>query len=245
MYNNRRAEYISRSAREIVYILAEELPPEPESLPEFSPEFPSESFPEFPPEPLEDLPNEFQVKQEYFNNNDIVGHLWIEGTAINYLVLQSTDNEFYLYHDIHKNPSSAGWIFLDYYVNLSYPNQNTVIYGHNMRSGIMFHNIRYFANYYFLRNHSIINLNTVYGSTKWQVFAFYTAHISFPYTHINFENEAQWAFMLERFIEASIHDTGITPASDDRILTLSTCVSNGDRDMRYVLQAKLIKNGGS
>jgi len=195
----------------------------------------------------EDLPPPRIIRQEFldlrqqYGNNNIVGHLWIEGTTIDYIVVQGSDNEFYLYHDIFHNPSVGGWIFLDYEVNLAGEDQNTVIYGHNMNDRIKFHDIRFFADYDFFRNHPIINFRTIYEDTKWEVFAFYSAHISVPYTHINLETTEQWALLQEMFHQASRFDTGIRLTPEDRVLTLSTC-TNTNVDTRFVLQARLIES---
>ena len=185
---------------------------------------------------------EFLELRRAFGNEDIVGHLRIEGTAINYLVVQAADNDFYLRRDIWKNRSSAGWIFLDYAVDLRGRDQNIVIYGHNMGNGTMFHNIRRYANYSFFRNNSIIRFSTIYSDYVWEVFAFYSAHISFPYTMLNFPNEATHAHMLEQFMSRSIHSSGITVTPSDRILTLSTC-TNVNKNDRLVLQARLLQPG--
>ena len=180
----------------------------------------------------------FIAQQAFFNNPDIIGHLYIAGTGINYYVVQGEDNEFYLYHDIWRNPSSAGWIFLDYEVDLHEENQNTVIYGHNMAQGIRFADIRHFQSYSFFREHPFITFNTLYGNYKWEIFSFYVAHISFPYTVINIPDTDTWAVMLELFKINSLYDTGVTVTPLDRILTLSTC-TNANPDHRFVLHAKL------
>jgi sortase B len=172
-------------------------------------------------------------------SNDIVGRIWIPGTTIDYYVVQGEDNDFFLHHDINREPQASGAIFLDYAVDLARDNQNIVIYGHNMRTRTKFHDLRHFADYNFFRENSTIYFSTPHEDTTWEVFAFYTAHISFPYTHINFENDELWAIMLASFAEASIHAPPATLSPDDRILTLSTC-SGGDRDMRFVLQARRI-----
>ena len=200
--------------------------------------------PEPTPEPVREpqpriLREEFAQLREQYDNDNIVGRIIIPGTTIDYLVTQTDDNEFYLYHDIHGNRTAAGWIFLDYDVDLTRDDQNTVIYGHNMNDNIKFHSIRHYRNYDFFREHPTIIFNTIYEDTEWEVFAFYVAHISFPYTHINYMNEAQWAYMQERFQQASMHPTDIVLTPEDRILTLSTC-TNVDQDTRFVLQARLI-----
>ena len=204
------------------------------------PDYPYAYIEPFAPVLLSPMPRlGFLELRRAFGNDDIVGHLRIEGTAINYLVVQAADNDFYLRRDIWKNRSSAGWIFLDYAVDLRGRDQNIVIYGHNMGNGTMFHNIRRYANYSFFRNNSIIRFSTIYADYVWEVFAFYTAHISFPYTMLNFPDEATHAHMLGQFMSRSIHNSGIAVTTQDRILTLSTC-TNVNKNERLVLQARLI-----
>ena len=183
---------------------------------------------------------EFLELRRVFGNDDIVGHLRIEGTAIDYIVVQGADNDFYLRRDIWQNRSSAGWIFLDYAVDLRGQDQNMTIYGHNVRNGAMFHNIRRYVSYSFFRENPIITFRTLYADYEWEIFAFYVAHINFPYTVVNFPNEATYAYMLDRFMSMSIHDSGITVSHNDRILTLSTC-TNSNVNERFVLQARLIE----
>lgn len=175
--------------------------------------------------------------RKYYNNEDIIGHLRIPGTAIDYILVQSTDNTFYLYHNIRREECPAGWVFFDYYIDLGFVNQNLVIYAHNMRDGSKFHNLRYFAQYDFFRKNNLIYLHSIYRTSVWEIFAFYEAHISFPYTYINLPID-YWLIMQEAFVAASIHQTDIVLKPHDRVLTLSTC-SNVDRDTRYVLQARL------
>lgn len=187
------------------------------------------------------VPNvDFTALREHYGNEDIVGHLWIDGTSIDYFITQTVDNSFYLYHDIWGNRTSAGWVFLDYDVDLNRANHNLVIYGHNMRAGDRFHNIRFYADYDFFRTHNIIHLETEYESTVWEVFAFYVASIDFPYTHINYANDEQWTFMQQAFLDASVHNTGIVLTPSDRVLTLSTCTTDNNPNTRFVLQARLV-----
>ena len=199
-----------------------------------------EQNPQSPTEPEVIISPEILALREQFGNDDIVGRLSIIGTSIDYPVVQGVDNEFYLRHDIRGNPSSGGWIFLDYEVDIAGHDQNIVIYGHNMMIGTMFHSLRHYVDYDFLREHQIISFSTLYADYEWEIFAFFRTHIDFPYTHINFPNVATWGAMLEQFMQHSMHDTGIIVTPDDRILTLSTC-TNQDPDERFVLQARLIR----
>ena len=198
-----------------------------------------------PPTP-EDEPTEVPVLlpriamlREVYDNPDIVGFIEIPGTAIAYPVAQTGNNVFYLYHDLHWNPSNAGSIFLDYENNLyALADDNTIIYGHNMRNGSMFHNVRFFHQEDFFRAHTYILLDTPYKETVWDIFAFFHTTIAFDYLTTNFHDREAYGAFLEELQRRSHFETDFVLTEDDRILILSTCgVTGGDN--RYVLVARL------
>jgi len=193
---------------------------------------------EYVPQPPELLPRIAQLREAY-DNPDIIGFIEITGTDISYPVAQTGNNVFYLYHDLHWNPSNAGSIFLDYENDLYVlADDNTIIYGHNMRNGTMFHNIRFFHGEDFFRNHTYILLDTPYQETVWDIFSFFPTTIAFDYLTTNFHNnDAFYAFMLE-LQGRSIHTTDIVLSEEDQILILSTCAVIGGPN-RYVVVARL------
>ena len=178
--------------------------------------------------------------REKYGNYGIIGYLSIEGTTIDYPVVQSADNAFYLDHDIYKNPDVAGWIFLDYQNDIRYDDKNMIIYGHNMRQNYRFHSIRYYTEKDYFNNHSKITFNTLYREQEWEIFTFFITDTRFMYIEIFLEDCDRWRDLLEQMKEKSIYDTGVNVSREDRVLLLSTCVDAGDTDMRYVLGAKLI-----
>ena len=181
---------------------------------------------------------DFYALRAAFGNDDIMAHLSIEFTIVNYLVVQTTNNDFYQNHDIWRNRSSAGWVFLDYEVDLTGYDENIVIYAHNTRIEHKFHTLRHFTSYNFFRLHPYITLITPYGVYDWEIFSFYSTFIDFSYNIINFPNETQRSYMIQRFAANSMHPSNISVSPDDRILTLSTCTGR-HRDERYVLHARL------
>jgi len=193
---------------------------------------------EYVPQPPELLPRIVQLRETY-DNPDIVGFIEIRGTDIAYPVAQTGNNVFYLYHDLNFNPSRAGSVFLDYENDLYVlADNNTIIYGHNMRDGSMFHNIRFFHGEDFFRNHTYILLDTPYQETVWDIFAFFHTTIDFDYLTTNFHNpDAFYAFMLE-LQRRSIHTTDIVLSEEDQILILSTCGVAGGPN-RYVVVSRL------
>jgi len=197
-----------------------------------------EDWEEYLLQPPELLARVARLREQY-DNSDIVGFLEITGTNISYPVVQTYNNEFYLYHDLHGNSSSAGSVFLDYENDLyTLTDDNTIIYGHNMRGGSKFHNIRYFHNEDFFRAHTYILLDTPYKETVWDIFSFFHTTIDFCYLTTNFRSRDDfYAFLLE--LQGRSHfTTDIILSEEDQILILSTCGVMGGAN-RYVIVAKL------
>ena len=190
------------------------------------------------PQTPELLPRIALLREQY-DNPDIVGFIEITGTNISYPVAQTGNNVFYLYHDLSWNRSSAGSIFLDYENNLyQLADDNTIIYGHNMHNGSMFHNIRHFHREEFFRNHTYILLCTPYRETVWDIFAFFHTTIAFCYLTTNFHSrEAFYDFLME-LQGRSIFETDIVLSENDQILILSTCGVTGGEN-RYVVVSRL------
>ena len=174
-----------------------------------------------------------------YGNNDIVGYLKIDGTSIDSLVTQYRDNDFYLTHDINKNPSSAGWIFMDYDNNIAKDDRSTVIYGHNMKSDTMFHALRNWQDKNYYEKHKYITFNTAYDNMDWEVFAFVKTDTDFYYIQTQFPDDASFMSVVDGLEQRALYDTGVQVTAQDRILLLSTCTDQTE-NTRYVLCARLM-----
>jgi len=179
--------------------------------------------------------------REYFENDDIVAFVSIPGTNIAYPILQAHDNDFYLNRDAFGNQDRAGSIFLDYKNSPSFMDFNNIIYGHNMRDGTRFHNLRLYNDFEFFDNHRIIKLITMYDITEWEVFSFFQTNIAFNYIQVEFKDKDEAYTLARDMWQRSRHNTGVQIYPGDRVLTLSTC-TNRASDTRYVLSARLIGN---
>ena len=103
-------------------------------------------------------------------NNDTVGWLTVNNTKIDYPVVQSTDNDYYLYRDYYKNKNRHGWIYMDYRNNIEDLSDNTIIFGHNLANQKMFGTLRYVTNpsWYKKSSNQIITFNTTKANMKWE-----------------------------------------------------------------------------
>ena len=183
---------------------------------------------------------EFLDLRAHYDNDDIIGRVWIPNTTLDYLVTQGTDNSFYLYHDIHGRRYVPGWIFLDYMADIHGHDQNWVIFGHNTRRDHKFHTVRRFLNEDFFLNNRYIHFSTIYADYVFEIFSVYITHVRFPYIFTNYDHhEGGWEYWINAFAAKSLFDAGITVSGNDRVLTLSTCYMS-HRDYRIPLHARLV-----
>ena len=178
---------------------------------------------------------DFLDLRAYYDNDDIMGSIYIPNTTVNYLVTQTTDNSFYLYHNIRGDRYAPGWIFFDYLLDLHGQDQNMVVYGHNMRRDYMFHSLRNFLDEDFFHNNRYIYLSTIYADYVFEVFSAHITHIDFPFTWNNYDN---WDYMINEFQARSRFTADITVSGEDRVITLVTC-DPVSRDNRIVVHGVL------
>lgn len=173
-------------------------------------------------------------------NNDTVAYIKVNGTTINYPVVQSKDNEYYLKHSFDKSYNEAGWIFLDYRNDITTLNKNNIIYGHNMLNHTMFSTLTKMLDKEFFNddNNKYINLTTENKSTIWKIFSLYVTNPDTYYMSIAFSSKSENETFLNNLKNKSIYDFNEDLNSNDKILTLSTCTNLNTK--RLVVHAKLI-----
>lgn len=172
-------------------------------------------------------------------NPDTVGWIKVDGTKVNYPVVQSTDNDYYLNHSFNRNENIAGWIYADYRDDFTDFGKNTIIYGHNMNNKTMFGSIPSMLNNNYLDNSGdyYIKMSTPTSNSNWKVFSVYTIDPEVYYLKTMFINEPFETFVTN-LKNRSIYDFGIDVNSDDKILTLSTCDNTGTK--RVAIHAKMV-----
>ncbi len=192
----------------------------------------------------------------YQENEDVVGWIEIEDTQINYPVVQTSDNDFYLTHNFYKKKERHGTPFMDYRNSYDQLNFNTVLHGHNMKSdNQMFSDLE---NYYkgsnaitYYRKHPLISFDTVYEEMDWKIFAVFTCSVnSNDENYFDYYNVLNLTTneMFEEFISGvrarSIFNIPVDVKATDNILTLSTCYYEYD-DQRLVVMARKVRSGES
>ena len=172
-------------------------------------------------------------------NSDTVAYLKVNGTNIDYPVMQGADNDFYLKHDFNKNSVFAGSVFLDYRNNIDEIDKNNIIYAHAMNNGTMFGSLKNILTDEWLNNkdNHIITLINSNGIQKFEVISVYYIPVTNDYLHVKFNSDEEFLAFEEKMINRSIYDFGAKPNKDDKLLSLSTCKQHVER---IVLHARLI-----
>ena len=182
-----------------------------------------------------------QIFDELSNINDeTVGWITVNNTKVNLPVVQHTDNEYYLSHDFNKKKNSFGWIYMDYRNNIYNLSDNTIIWGHNLKNGMMFGTLRYMTNESWYKNpdNQLITFNTKVKNMKWKIFSIYRIPITNDYLYANFVDKDEYQLFLDTLRGRSIYDFGVDVNSNDHILTLSTCST--PNTYRLVIHAVLV-----
>lgn len=187
--------------------------------------------------------NYINVNLNYYiqKNSETVAWIQVNGTNINYPVVQHSDNDYYLEHDFYNRKTSIGWIFGDYRNNFENMNNNTIIYGHNLINRTMFGSIPYLlnSNWFTNPNNHYIKLSTKTTNSIWQIFSVYKIEPTTDYLQAKFNSTSTYQDFLNTIKNRSIHQFDIDLNYTDKIITLSTCDNIGTK--RVVVHAKLIR----
>ena len=179
-----------------------------------------------------------ELKQK---NSDTVGFIKVNGTNVNYPIVQTSDNSYYLKHAFDKSKNSAGWVFADYRNNMVNFDKNTVIYGHSRSNQTVFGSLKKVLNksWYGNKDNHIIKLSTPTENTLWQIVSIYTIKPESYYITTKF-SDSQFKTFIKTIKDRSQINFSGTLNENDKILTISTCEDVAGTT-RLVIHAKLIK----
>ena len=183
-------------------------------------------------------------------NSDVVGWINVPGTPIDYPVVQTSNNSFYLNHNINKESNSSGCPFLDYrnIVGMNTLSRCSLIYGHHRRNGTMFAKLKNYNDIDFYKQNPVIRYDTIYNRYEWVVFANFrtTANtatgVPFNYIRTSFESDEDYTKFIADIRKRSLIDTPVDVTAQDHILLLSTC-SYEKANWRMIIAARKVRTG--
>ena len=187
-----------------------------------------------------------KYKKLFSQNKSLIGWIKIDDTNIDYPVMQTVNNEYYLDHNYNQQYDKNGSIFLDKDCDIVNPGCNMIIYGHHMQSGKMFGTLQLFSNREYYEEHPYIQFDTIYEEGLYQIMYVFRSRIY---------NEDEIVFKYYQFLDAStpeefdshmnemaklsLYDTGVRATYGDQLITLSTC-DYTEQYGRFVVVAKKI-----
>lgn len=185
-------------------------------------------------------------KTLYNNNKSLIGWLKIDDTKIDYPVMQSKNEEYYLNHNFNQEEDRNGSLFIDKDCSIWPRSQNIIIYGHNMKSGKMFGGLREYKSESYYKKHKTISFDTLYEKGEYEIMYVFSeivhdeAEVTFKYYQfINANSEEEYDSNMNTMKEMSLYDTGVESHYGDQLITLSTCDYTKDAE-RFAIVARKV-----
>lgn len=179
-------------------------------------------------------------------NPDCVGWIRFPNMDISYPIMQGVDNDQYLRHTFSGEYATAGSIFIDAANAPDFSDENTFVYGHDMKNESMFGQLKQYEEEAFYRESPGFYIYTPKGSSYYLIYSCYLAPVvgqeeSFA---ISFESEEGYLEFLEYTKGKSLYDTGVTPDGTQNAVTLMTCNRAGQnyRLLVHAVQTDFVPN---
>lgn len=191
-----------------------------------------------------------EVLDKYKNllniNKRLIGWVKIDDTNIDYPVMQTVDNEYYLTHNLNQEYDRNGSIFMDKDCDVLKPSTNLILYGHHMRSGMMFGELDRYEKQSYWEKHPYIQFDTLYEEGTWEIMYVFRSKVYSQeeivfkyYQFIDANSEEEFDSNMQEMASMSLYDTGVTAKFGDQLLTLSTC-DYEENNGRFVVVAKKV-----
>ena len=199
---------------------------------------------------LDGEPEPKEVLEEFKDllniNKRLIGWVKIDDTNIDFPVVQTVDNEYYLTHNLYQEYDKNGTIFMDADCDVLKPSTNLILYGHHMLSGKMFGQLDRYEKESYWEEHQYIQFDTIYEKGTWQVMYVFRSRVYSQeeivfkyYQFIDANGEQEFNSNMQEMAALSLYDTGVTAEYGDRLLTLSTC-DYEEKNGRFVVVAKKV-----
>ncbi len=188
-----------------------------------------------------------KIKELQILNADIKGWITINNTIINYPILQTGNNDFYLTHDYKKEENKYGSIYLKNSCNLNDNNSNLILYGHNMMDEEMFNNLLKYQDKAFYDEHKIVNITTENEERQYEIVTAFKSRVFYKneknvfryYNCLNFKDENEYNNYINNAKKIQLYDTGVTANFGEQLLTMITCEYSQENG-RMVVIAKRV-----
>lgn len=191
-------------------------------------------------------PNMQKVINLKSENKDIIGWIQIENTIINYPLLQTINNSYYLTHNYKKEKSKYGSIYAKNECNIQDNNSNIIIYGHNMKDEQMFNTLLKYEDKNFYNEHKEIKVATEKEERKYTIISVFKSRVFYQdeqnvfryYNYTEFENEEKYNTFIENCKKMQLYDTEVSAEYGEQLITLITCEYSQENGRMVVVAKK-------
>lgn len=184
------------------------------------------------------VPKSIDFTTLYEISDNVVAWIYDPGMKINYVIAQATDNDYYLRHQLNGKRNKNGTIFMDYRNDSDFSDWNTLIHGHNMKSGAMFASLKNYCEPGYYEEHPVMYLYVPGQRYKLELLFGYTTTASDAIYQLPNSKKERDA-ILDKAYCLSTFESNIRPEETDRLVTLSTC-SHAYDNGRYVVVGRLV-----
>ena len=154
---------------------------------------------------------------------DLKGWITIEGTPVNYPIVQGADNGFYLSHLPDKEANSRGAIFLDYRCQPDFSSPNSLIYGHYSKTGDMFATLHSYREIDFYKEHPTYWIFTPEADYQIEIFAAYIVNSAYEVPPMTFASDDEFNSYITDIMSRTVFTADVTVTPEDRLISLATC----------------------
>lgn len=190
--------------------------------------------------------NRQKVEMLKKENSDVIGWIQISDTNINYPLLQTQNNDYYLTHNYQKEKSQYGSIFLKAECNLLDNNSNLMIYGHNRQDRQMFYSLLNYCDKSYYEKHKNIQIATLEEENNYSIVTVFKSRVFYEdekdvfkyYNYTNFRDEKEYQEFINKSKEIQLYDTGVSAEYGQQLITLITCEYSQNNGRLVVIAKK-------
>lgn len=186
-----------------------------------------------------------EFQELYRRNSDIVGWLKIDGTRIDYPIMQNQqDSQYYLNHGFDKKKNKNGLPFLDAHSRID-GSDILLIHGHHMKSGEMFADLMKYKKESYYKEHATLQFSSLYEREEYEIVAVILSNVYlktddvFKYYQIEkVDTSAEFDSYIQNIKKLALYDTGVTAQYGDKLIVLSTCEYSTEEGRLAVIARK-------
>lgn len=163
-------------------------------------------------------------------NSDVVAWIYIPGTAVNYPVMKGDPGNYYLHRSWKRQKSFGGAIFMDSVNSHGFTDDNTIVYGHNMKNGSQFGPLIRFLDGKFFESHPYVYVYTPERTIRYRTYAFDIIDERSPLYASVIDDYPQYV----KDVTKSARHSRRPPDEKTPLLMLSTCHGKSETKRRVL-----------